>query len=413
MPMLLFSLLLVLFACKLFLRQLNLRHLARHGSQVPAGWERDIDRERLEQASRYTLAGSRLGLIESLLDQAAGLLFAFWLLPRFDTWVLSLNGHLVVQGLVFFGLLALAQGLLGLPFSAWRTFVLEERFGFNHTGMKLWLLDLVKGALISSLLFGVLLAGALSLVLWSPERWWLLVWAFMALFSLLLLYVSPYLIEPLFFKFTPLERPDLEAGVRQLAEQAGISVSRVQQVDASRRSGHSNAYFTGIGRVKRIVLFDTLLAQLSDGEILAVLAHELGHWKHGHLRRRLLGSQAVSLIVSLAAWWLLQQAWLPRLVGAPELSFCGRLVVLSLLGGITGFCWTPVSSWQSRRHEWQADRYAVTATQGGRELASALRRMARENLSNLHPHPLYAAVYYSHPPVVARVAKLLDGGGKP
>jgi len=406
-------LLLAVYAGKLLLCALNLRFLARHGDDIPAGWEADIDRDRLRKANRYTLAGSRLGLLESLFSQALGLLFAFLLLPHYDAWVQAKSSHLVLQGLLFFGLTGLAQALLGLPFSAWRTFVIEARFGFNRTGWRLWLQDLLKGALVSALLFAALVSGALALVLWSPHWWWLLVWVFMALFSLLLLYIFPCLIEPLFFKFSPLQRPGLENRVRELAEAAGIRVSRVQQVDASRRSGHSNAYFTGIGRVKRIVLFDTLLEQLEDGQVLAVLAHELGHWKHGHLRRRLVAGQLVSLAACLSAWWLLQQDWLPRLVGAADLGFCGRLVVLSLLGGLLGFCWTPVASWLSRRHERQADRYAVQATGQPGELAAALRRMARENLSNLHPHPLYAAIYFSHPPVVERVAALVEADEGP
>ncbi|PNU20548.1 peptidase M48 [Geothermobacter hydrogeniphilus] len=406
-------LLLAVYAGKLLLRALNLRFLARHGDDIPDGWEADIGRDRLRKANRYTLAGSRLGLLESLFSQALGLLFAFQLLPHYDAWVQAKSSHLVLQGLLFFGLLGLAQALLGLPFSVWRIFVIEARFGFNRTGWRLWLQDLLKGALVSVPLFAALVSGALALVLWSPQGWWLPVWGFMALLSLLLLYISPYLIEPLFFKFSPLRRPGLENRVRELAEGAGIRVSRVQQVDASRRSGHSNAYFTGIGRVKRIVLFDTLLEQLTDGQVLAVLAHELGHWKHGHLRRRLVVGQLVSLASCLAAWWLLQQDWLPRLVGAADLGFCGRLVVLSLLGGLLGFCWTPVSSWLSRRDERQADRYAVQATGQPRDLAAALRRMARENLSNLHPHPLYAAIYFSHPPVVERVAALMEADEGP
>jgi STE24 endopeptidase len=398
--------LLAVFFCKLCLRGLNLRYLARHGETVPAGWEGVVDRQRLVQSSRYTLASSQLALVESLAGQLFTLLFAFWLLPGYDAWIISRSDHLIVQGLLFFGLLALLQGALDLPFNAWKTFVLEARFGFNRTGWRLWLTDLLKGMLISALLFGVLISGALALVAWSPDWWWLLVWAFIALFSLLLLYVSPLLIEPLFFTFAPLARPELEDAVRELAEQTGISVSRVQQVDASRRSGHSNAYFTGIGRVKRIVLFDTLLEQLDNAQILGVLAHELGHWKHGHLRRRLLAGQAASLLGCCFAWWLLGQEWLPGLTGAAELSFCGRVVIIMLLGGLAGFCWTPLSSWLSRRHERQADAFACALTRQPRALATALRSLARENLSNLHPHPFYATFYYSHPPIVARVAHL-------
>ncbi|PLX80255.1 MAG: peptidase M48 [Desulfuromonas sp.] len=404
--LMLLSLLLLLFATRLLLRWLNLHHLKRFGDVVPDGWEHVIDRERLSRSARYTFATSRLGLLEGGLGQLATLIFAFVLLPVYDRWVVSCSESLVLKGLLFFGLLTLVQAVAGLPFNAWRTFVIEARFGFNRTGWKLWLSDLAKGSLISAVLLGLLLWGGFSLVAWSPRFWWVTVWLFLACLSLLLMYVSPALIEPLFFKFTPLARPELEPRVRSLAEQAGIRVSKVRQVDASRRSGHSNAYFSGIGRVKKIVLFDTLLDQLDDNEIIAVLAHEIGHWKYGHLRKRLLVGQASLLVGCLFAWWLLQQDFLPRLVGVESLSFSGRLVVVGLVGSLAGFLLTPWSSWRSRRHERQADSFAREVTGKPGALASALMLLAKENLSNLHPHPWYAVFYFSHPPVVERVARL-------
>lgn len=404
----LLSLLLLIFATRLLLRWLNLQHLRRYGDVVPEGWEHVIDQDRLSRAASYTLATSRLGLLEGGLGQIATLVFAFVLLPVYDRWVVSCSDHLVFQGLLFFGLLALVQAVAGMPFNAWRTFVLEERFGFNRTDWKLWLSDLAKGGLISAILLGLLLSGGLGLVMWSPHFWWVTVWLFLAFLSLLLMYISPVLIEPLFFKFSPLARPELEPRVRSLAEQAGIRVSKVQQVNASRRSGHSNAYFSGIGKVKRIVLFDTLLDQLDDDEIIAVLAHEIGHWKYGHLRKRLLIGQLSLLFGCLLAWWLLQQSFLPQMVGAESLSFSGRLVVAGLIGSLAGFLLTPWNSWRSRCHEWQADSYARNATGNPAALASALMSLAKENLSNLHPHPWYAKFYFSHPPVVERVARLFS-----
>lgn len=394
------------FILRLVLRWLNLRHLRRHGAEIPAGWEGVVDRGRLDRSAGYTLANSRLGLIEGSLGQIASLVFAFLLLSPYDRWIQGMTSHQVLQGVLFFGLLALVQGVAGLPFSAWRTFVLETRYGFNRTTWKLWLGDLVKGGAIAAVLLGLLLGGAFSLVAWSPRWWWLLVWLFLATLNLFLLYISPLVIEPLFFKFVPLCRAELEPRVRELAGRAGIRVSQVQQVDASRRSGHSNAYFSGIGKVKRIVLFDTLLGQLGDDEILAVLAHEIGHWKHGHLRKRLLVTQASLLAGSLLAWWLLQQPFLPQLVGADALSFPARLVVVGLLGSLAGLVLSPWSNWRSRRHEWEADRFAREATGDPAAMASALMALARENLSNLHPHPWYAMFHYSHPPVVERVARL-------
>ena len=218
-----------------------------------------------------------------------------------------------------------------------------------------------------------------------------------------LLLVSPYLIEPLFFKFTPLDRADLEEQVRDLLRRAGIRAGKVLQVDASRRSGHSNAYFTGIGKVKRVVLFDTLLEQLDNPELLAVLAHELGHWRCGHLRQRLIKTQLLALGACWLAFQLLQSGLLPGWIGVPGLSFAGQVLVLGWLGALLGFLWTPLGSWWSRRQERQADGFAIDMVGSGTELASGLVKLARENLSNLFPHPFYAAFYYSHPPLVDRV----------
>jgi STE24 endopeptidase len=240
----------------------------------------------------------------------------------------------------------------------------------------------------------------------SPNSWWLWVWGFLALITLLLLYLSPVLIEPLFFKFQPLQKEQLAERVKSVMEQAGLQVDRVQQVDASRRSKHSNAYFTGIGRVKRIVLFDTLLEQMSDDEIIGVLAHEAGHWQLGHIWKRLLTMELVSLAVCWLAWHLLSWGGLAGLFGLGQISFVGQVVLLGFLGSLVSFPLTPLSSALSRRHEWQADRFALDLTGDPRPLAQALAKLCKENLSNLHPHPLYAWFYYSHPPVVARVARL-------
>jgi STE24 endopeptidase len=233
------------------------------------------------------------------------------------------------------------------------------------------------------------------------------VWALVVVVSLILTYVSPYVIEPLFFKMKPLHVEGLEAEVRALAEKAGVRLSRVLEVDASRRSSHSNAYFTGIGHVKRVVLFDTLFGQMKHGEILAILAHELGHWRKHHVLLRTLFSFAVAFVALYLAFHLAPAAWLPSLVGLESASFPARLVILGTLASVVTFPFTPLSSYWSRRHEWQADAFAVELHQRPLDLANALKKLASENLSNLHPHPLYAAFYYSHPPMPERIRRLL------
>ncbi len=398
---------LMILAARLWLRRLNLAHLARHGHEVPAGFQGEIDGPLLARTSDYTLANSRVGLAEALYGSLLLALFLFGgPLAWYDRWITGLADSFVVQGVLFVLGLMLFQTLLDVPFSLYRTFVLEERFQFNASTPRLWLTDFLKSLGIGSLLLTLLAAGAFALVQASPDGWWLWVWAFFAAITLLLMYLSPVLIEPLFFKFQPLQNEQLVERVKAVMAGAGLRVERVQQVDASRRSKHSNAYFTGIGRVKRIVLFDTLLEQMDDDEIVGVLAHEAGHWKLGHIWKRLLTMELVSLAVFWLAWQLLSWGGLPGLFGLEHVSFAGQVLLLGFLASLAGFPLTPVSSALSRRHEWQADRFAVDLTGQTAPLARALVKLCKENLSNLHPHPLYAWFYYSHPPVVDRVARL-------
>ncbi|MBE0576764.1 MAG: M48 family metallopeptidase [Desulfuromonadales bacterium] len=407
MKWLLLVLYLLTFACRLWLRHLNLKHLQQHGHEVPADFAEVVDQKLLAKTTDYTLANSRVGLIESLFGGLLLLVFLFGgLLDWYDNLIKDMTASFIGQGVLFVLGLMLVQTVLDVPFSLYRTFVLEERFQFNTSTPRIWLADLLKSLGIGGLLLSLITAGALALVQVSPDGWWLWVWGFFALVTLLLMYLSPVLIEPLFFKFQPLQKDELAERVKAVMGEAGLRVDRVQQVDASRRSKHSNAYFTGIGRVKRIVLFDTLLEQMSDDEIIGVLAHEAGHWKLGHIWKRLLTMELVSLGVFWLAWQLLDWGGLAGWFGLDTLSFVAQLVLLGFLASLVSFPLTPLSTGLSRRHEWQADRFAVELTGDPLPLARALLKLCKENLSNLHPHPLYAWFYYSHPPVVARIARL-------
>jgi STE24 endopeptidase len=302
--------------------------------------------------------------------------------------------------------------LLDVPFSLYRNFRIENKYGFNTMSLRLWAVDLAKSALISTVLGGIVVAGALAIVQESPAWWWLWVWAFFLAFGIFIMYLAPYVIEPLFFKFEPLRTEGLEDKVRELMDRAGLKVSRVFQVDASRRSRHSNAYFTGIGRVKRIVLFDTLLEQMSHGEILAVLAHEVGHWKKRHVLKGIVLTEALALIGLYLAYQLVSWEGLPGLTDLSAASFYARTLILGFVGSLVAFPLTPLFTYISRRYESDADRFASDLTRRPEELASALVKLSSENLSNLHPHPLYAKFYYSHPPVVERIRALKERGTK-
>jgi len=395
------------------LRALNLRHLKRYGADVPPGFEGAVDRDLLARTSAYTLERSRVGLVESLTEGVLLIAFFFGgLLETYDRVVASFGGSFITGGVLFLVGLSLAEIVVDIPFNYYSAFHVETRYGFTTMSLKLWFSDLAKTTLIG-LFFTVMLAGgALGLVRYAPGLWWLLVWGFFAAVTVFFLYLSPYVIEPLFNTFEPVRAEGLEEEIRSLLGKAGLSVSRVLQVDASRRSRHSNAYFTGIGRVKRIVLYDTLLEQMSHGEILAILAHEVGHWKRGHIWKRLLVMQAGGLAVLYAVFRLLAWGGLPGVLGLSQASFAAQVAIIAFIGALVAFPAIPLTSWLSRRHEWEADRFARDLTGAPEDLATALIKLTRENLANLHPHPLYARFYYTHPPVVERVARLRSAEDK-
>lgn len=408
MKLTMFILFVLVTAFTYWLRHINLRHLKQYGSVVPEGFEGSIDADKLRTSTAYTFDSSRLGLWESLFDNGLLILFLFCgLIVLYDRLVMGFGTGFIVSAILYFLLLTWAETLLGIPFDLYGTFRIEARYGFNTTTPGLWFMDLLKTQAIGALLLAFLTGVAFWLIQWSPLHWWIWVWAFMALFSLFMMFVSPYVIEPLFNKFEPVTEEGLEAEIRAMMEKAGLKVGRVMQMDASRRSRHSNAYFTGIGKVKRIVLFDTLIRQMSHGEIVAVLAHEIGHWKKGHVLKRLLTAEVLALVGTWLAFSLLTWPGLPGLMGLPaDLSLPARMVIVGFIGSLTLFPLTPLSAWRSRCHEREADRFASDLTGRPQDLASALVKMSAENLSNLFPHPCYAAFYYSHPPAVERVRAL-------
>ena len=407
MTNLLIALFLARFAAASLLRYLNLRHLRRYGAQVPEGFAGIIDADALAKSARYTQEQSRVGLVESIYDSALLLAFLFTpLFPLYDDWTASLSDSFLVRGVLFLLILSMAQSILEIPFSLYGTFRLERRYGFNTTTAGLWISDFIKSTLLSTFLLTIMASAALLLVRHSPDLWWLWVWGFFALFSITMIYLSPYIIEPLFSKFEPLDDRELAEEIRLMLQKAGIEVKGVMQMDASRRSLHSNAYFTGIGHVKRIVLYDTLLKQMERPELLAILAHEAGHWKKGHIRKRLLLMEAVALALFYLVHQLIGWGGLPGMFGLQAASFAAQILMVSFLFSIASFPFTPLGSWLSRKNEWEADRFASSLSGMPHALASALVKLSRENLANLHPHPWYAAFYYSHPPVVERVARL-------
>ncbi len=386
---------------------LNLRHLAREGGRVPAVLAAEVDGERLAKMSAYTAARSRLGLLRSGLSTFVLGVFLFGGgLGWYDAQIAQLSPSFVGGGVLYLIGLTLASSLFSIPFSLYSDFRLEARYGFNRQSAALWWSDWLKSTLLSLVLSSALAAGALSLVQAAPHTWWIWVSALVSSVSLLLTVLSPYLIEPLFYKMEPLSEPALQTGIVAMTERAGVHIGRILKMDASRRSSHSNAYFTGFGRQKRVVLFDTLLSQMSEPQILAVLAHELGHWKKHHVLTRMVVMQLLLVAATFLFFWVSPSAAVPALVGLGAASFPARVVILGVALSLLLFPLTPLFSAWSRRDEREADRFAVALHGAPRDLADALAKLGTENLSNLHPHPLYAAFYYSHPPLAERIGGL-------
>jgi STE24 endopeptidase len=397
----------LVLAVSYWLKYLNLSYLKKHGQTVPPEFQGFINPEDLKKISDYTYENSRAGIIESVISNMILILFLFGgLLGAYDRWVISITGSFLWGGVLFFLVLVYGETLFDIPFSLYRHFKIESRYGFNTMTYRLWLIDLIKSIIIATIMGSTVIIISLTIIQASPAWWWLWVWAFLLVFGIFVMYISPYVIEPLFFKFEPLKVEGLEDKIRLLMEKAGLRVSRVFQVDASRRSRHSNAYFTGIGRVKRIVLFDTLIAQMSEDEVLAVLAHEVGHWKKRHVLKRIVLTEAIACGGLFVAFHLLSWEGLADMVGLSHASFYAQVVVLGFLASIASFPLTPLFSYLSRRDEREADRFATELTGRPEAMASALVKLSRENLANLHPHPIYAKFYYSHPPIVERIRKL-------
>jgi len=414
MKLVLFFVFLFVIGAGHWLKYLNLSYLKEHGNFVPPEFEGVIDHNTLRKISDYTLENSKVGTVGSLVNSVLLGIFLFGgLIVVYDHWIASLSRSFLWAGLLFFIILSMVGTLTDLPFSLYRNFKIENRYGFNTMTIRLWLSDLLKSVIISLVLGCIVVMSALVIIQFSPGWWWLWVWYFLLLFGIFVLYISPYMIEPLFFKFEPIKREGLEKKIRSLMEHAGLKVSRVFQVDASRRSRHSNAYFTGIGRVKRIILFDTLIEQMSDDEILAVLAHEVGHWKKRHVLKHIIETEAMAFFGLLLAFHLLSWEGLSGLIGFADASFYARTVIVGFLGSLLMFPFTPLFSFLSRRDELAADQFASELTHNSEAMASALVKLSRENLANLNPHPLYAKFYYSHPPVVERIRTLTQSRTHP
>jgi len=362
------------------------------------------------RSQEYTRARSRLGLLSALVDLAV--LLGFWLGGGFgwlDDLVRGWGLGPVWTGLVFLVILAVARAILSLPFSIWHTFVIEQRFDFNRTSPRTFILDLFKGLGVSIVVGVPLVIGFLALFEYGGAVAWIYAWAAAVAFSFVMQILAPTLIMPLFNKFTPLEEGELKHAIVEYAQQVGFPLRGVFVIDASRRSTKGNAFFTGIGKSKKIALFDTLTQRHGTGELVAVLAHEVGHYKMRHI---LIGTVASALQTGLFLGLfalLVRQAGLFEAFGVALPSYYAGVVLVALLLRPLQLVLTVGSAALSRRHERQADSFAAATTGRSDLLADGLKRLSKDNLSNLTPHPFYVFLNYSHPPVLQRV-RALDAG---
>lgn len=388
----------------------QIRHVAQHRHAVPAPFAQAVTLPAHHKAADYTIAKARFGLLTSAVE--AALLLGWTLLGglhSLNQLLLDMLGGGMVQQLVLVGAFALIGGLLTLPLEWWSSFRIEERFGFNRMTLGLWLGDLVKGALV-----GVLLGlPIVALVLWlmgaAGPVWWLWAWGVWMGFNLLMLLLYPTLIAPLFNKFEPLEDETLKNRVTALMQRCGFAAKGLFVMDGSKRSAHANAYFTGFGAAKRVVFFDTLLKQLDPAEVDAVLAHELGHYKRRHILQRLVLMFALSLAGFALLGWMSGQAWFYTGLGVqPAMDAPNNALALLLFVMVVPlftYFLQPLMAQLSRRHEFEADAYAVAQT-SGTHLANALLKLYKDNASTLTPDPVFARFYYSHPPASERLARL-------
>ncbi len=391
---------------KLWLAQRHLAHIARFRAEVPEAFRFKIALSDHQKAADYTSARTRLSIWATLFD--ALLLLAFTLFggiqfiaDQLSAWIaspLSAGVALIVSVL-------LLSSLLETPFSLYRTFVIESRFGFNKMTLRLYLLDGLKGLLIGAILGLPLLYAVLWLMTGMGEWWWLYVWAVWVMFNLLILFIYPTFIAPLFNKFSPMQDEAMKARIETLLARCGFSASGLFVMDGSTRSAHGNAYFTGFGKTKRIVFFDTLLERLSGEEIEAVLAHELGHFKHRHVLKRILGTFALSLGFLWLLAQLMQADWFYHGLGVSSSGTATALLLFFMVLPVFSFLLQPLMASFSRKHEFEADAYAAKQTRAS-DLITALVKLYQDNASTLTPDPIYSSFYDSHPPASARIAHL-------
>jgi len=396
---------------KLWLARRHLAHIATHRAAVPEAFHEKVRLDQHQKAADYTSAKTRFDMLGTLFD--AALLLAFTLGGGIQFIAATVSAKLgsgwfgspVAQGMATLVAVLVLYSLLEAPFNIYRTFVIEARFGFNKMTFKLYLLDALKGILIGAVLGLPLLFGVLWLMGRMGTYWWLYVWLVWVVFNLLILFIYPSFIAPLFNKFSPMQDETMKARIESLLKRCGFTAQGLFVMDGSKRSAHGNAYFTGFGKTKRIVFFDTLLERLSINEVEAVLAHELGHFKRRHVVKRIVATFALSLGFLWLLGLLMQTTWFYQGLGVTTPSTALALLLFFMVLPVFSFLLGPIMSAYSRKHEFEADAYAAKQTDAA-DLVNALVKLYQDNAATLTPDPLYSKFYDSHPPAMVRISHL-------
>ena len=398
------------FGIRHWLAQRQIRHIAIHRNQVPLEFAEKITLAEHQKAADYTTAKLRLGILEN--GVSAIVLIAFTLIGGLQVLNITLVqwlGEGITQQIALLAAIMLITGAIDLPFAWYKQFHLEERFGFNRMGKALFFIDMLKGLALGAVIGIPLLWAILSLMAKAGDLWWLWAWALLTVFSLLMQWIFPTFIAPLFNKFAALEDGPLKTQIEALLKRCDFASQGLFVMDGSKRSAHGNAFFAGMGKAKRIVFFDTLIEKLNPGEVEAVLAHELGHFKCNHIRKRLLVSFALSFAMFALLGWISTKGWFYADLGVmPDPNgYNGglALALFMLVSPVFGFFFTPLSSFASRKHEYEADGFAANKS-SAKDLISALVKLYQDNASTLTPDPIYTAFYSSHPPAPLRIANL-------
>ena len=395
----------LMVVCRRWLARRQMAHVLAHRAAVPEQFSGRIELSAHQKAADYTVAQTRFGGIALAIEVAVLLSFTFGGGLQFlhQFWNARIDG--LPYGVAMIFSVTAISGLIDLPLAWYRQFVIEQKFGFNRMTPRLFVVDLVKQTALGLVIGTPLLLGVLWLMARMGNLWWLYVWLFWCAFNLLLLFVYPNWIAPLFNKFAPLEDAALKARIEDLLRRCGFNSAGLWVMDGSRRSNHGNAYFTGFGKTKRIVFFDTLLARLQPAEVEAVLAHELGHFAHRHVIKRIAVLFALSLAFLATLGTLQNSAWFFSGLGVQAQNTALALILFFLTVPVFTFLATPLSSLLSRRHEFEADRYAAEHAAAD-ELIKALVKLYEDNAATLTPDPLHSLFYDSHPPAALRIARL-------